>query len=132
MLRWAILLLLVMAVHFSLTVLLPAPAGGAWLLWPVDRATHPVLDLFDREGRALPTVLLTMSALCYLCAAASLLGWGIPAALWPTLVLAGGLGALALFLIFLNRYAILPLLVNLLLLWGVTAQHWTVMVVRGF
>ena len=28
MLRWAILLLLVMAVHFSLTVLLPAPAGG--------------------------------------------------------------------------------------------------------
>ncbi|MFO7635161.1 MAG: hypothetical protein R6W76_21625 [Caldilinea sp.] len=132
MLSWMILLMLIVGAHFCLTVLVPAQAGRAWLLWPVATDTRPVVGLFDGEGRAIPTVLLTMSGLCYLCAAASLLGWVVPAALWPSLVLVGGLGSLLLFLIFLNRYAVLPLMVDLLLLWGVMAQHWTVSIVRGF
>lgn len=131
MLRWAILLMLIAGAHFSLTVLLPAHAGRAWLLWPVATDTRPVARIFATEGRSLTLILLLMSGSAFLAASASMVGWIVPAALWPSLVMAGCFGSILLFLIYLNRYALLPLLVDALLLWGVTAQQWTA-AVRGF
>ena len=131
MLRWAVLLLLIAGAHFSLTVLLPAHAGRAWLLWPVAADTQPVARVFASEGRYLTFILLVMSGFAFLAASASMLGWLVPAALWPSLVMAGSFGSILLFLIYLNRYALLPLLVDAVLLWGVMAQQWGA-AVRGF
>lgn len=131
MLRWTLLLMLIAGAHFSLTVLLPAHAGRAWLLWPVAADTQPVARVFAGEGRYLTIILLVMSGFAFLAASASLVGWLVPAALWPTLVMVGSFGSILLFLIYLNRYALLPLLVDAVLLWGVTAQQWSA-AVRGF
>lgn len=125
MVDWLVLTLLIAGAYFSMSVLLPVHAGRAWLLWPVAADTRPIAGIFACEGRSLTVILWVLSGTCLVAAAASWLGWFVPAPLWSSLVVVGSTASIILFLIYLNRYALLPLLLNALLLWGVAAQQWS-------
>lgn len=71
------------------------------------------------------------SGLCFLLAACALLGWVVPAAWFRGLVLGGILFSVPLHAIWLSGWALLPLLVDALLLWLLFGLGMTVATVRG-
>jgi len=135
MLRFVVLVLLVAALHFSLIPFAPAQAGKAWLVWPLAADTRPWLapigGLPAQGNGLLTSVLSGLAALCFLGAALGLFGWVVPAAWWPWLVSAGAAASAALYLLYLGPWAILPLALDILLLWGTFGLHWTVATLRG-
>jgi hypothetical protein len=64
-------------------------------------------------------------------AAAALLRWLVPAKWFRGLIIAGAVLAIPLQIIWFTKWAILPILVNLVLLWAVFAKNFTVDSLRG-
>jgi hypothetical protein len=124
--RASILILLLLGAHLNLTALVPAAAGqgpppwwvGGGLLWPffLDTAT-----LLPAGGiRDLVTPLLAIAAaMCLLLAAAALLGWVVPRPWFRGLLVAGTVLSLTLQVIWISGWAVLPLAVDVALLWAV-------------
>lgn len=119
-----VLVLLLLGAQLNVTALVPAaPAQapppwwvGGGLLWPFFSDTKTLLP----AGQALNTFtpLLGIAAgLSFLLAAAALLGWGVPAAWFRWLVVAGVAFSVPLQVIWLSGWAVLPLLVDAVLLW---------------
>lgn len=133
----AALVLLVLGAQLNLTALVPAERGQAapplWVggrfIWPFSADTHTLLS-----GDALTTatpLLAIVATCCFLLAAAALLQWHVPAAWFAALVVAGALCSVALQLIWISPYAVLPLLLDVALLYAVFGAHMTVSVLRG-
>jgi hypothetical protein len=72
-----------------------------------------------------------MTCICRERAAAALLGWAVPAAWFPWLVVAGALFSIALHVIWISGWAVLPLLVAAALLWSVWGARVTVAGLRS-
>jgi hypothetical protein len=72
-----------------------------------------------------------MTCICRERAAAALLGWAVPAAWFPWLVVAGALASIALHVIWISGWAVLPLLVAAALLWSVWGARVTVAGLRS-
>ncbi len=89
--------------------------------------TSPPGDLLN----TLTPILAIVSALCFLLAAAALLRWVVPGAWFPWLIVAGAVLSIVLQVIWLSGWAILPLLLDVALLWFVFGQHVTVDSLRG-
>jgi hypothetical protein len=132
-----ILVLLFLAAQLNLTALVPAPTGqaaapwwvGGRLLWPFATDTRTLLS-----GDALNTltpILGIAAAVCFLLAAAALLHWLVPASWFTWLVVAGAVCSIALQVIWISPWAVLPLLVDAALLWAVFGAHLTVQSLRG-
>ncbi len=126
-----VIVLLLLAAHFSLTALVPGQAGKAVFYWPFATDTVPMLGLFGAYPNPLTQLLSVTAGVAFLAAVLALLGWLIPASWWMPLVLVGVIASFALFLVYASPLAILPLLLNLLLLWGIFFQHWTANSLRG-
>jgi protein-S-isoprenylcysteine O-methyltransferase Ste14 len=119
--RWLARILLALAVLFCLSAFLPAGTGSLQLLWPF--APGPALS-----SGALRFVFLTLAG----CGAA---GFGLalaglvqprrPHRTWFALVLAGVAASTLLSLISNHAPAVLPLIVNVVLVWGLVRGHWT-------
>jgi hypothetical protein len=132
------LILLLLAAQLNVTALVPLKAGGTpppwWvggrLLWPFAVETHTLLPRGDLLNTLTP-ILAIASALCFLVAAAALLRWGVPRAWFPWLIVAGAVLSIVLQVIWLSGWAVLPLLVDVALLWFVYGQHITVDSLRG-
>jgi hypothetical protein len=60
-----------------------------------------------------------------------LLGWLVPAGWFRGLALVGAGASALLYVLFIGPLAVLPLLVDAFLLWGLLLQKWTVTVLRG-
>lgn len=130
---WILLLiLLLLGAHLNLSALVPLQAGAtpaAWwvggrLLWPFAVGTRTLL-----RGDALNTstpILAILSATFFLLGAAALVRWLVPAQWFAWLVVAGAVLSIALQLIWFSGRAILPLFVDIALLWAVFDQHVTV------
>ena len=127
--RYIILTLLLLAAHFSLTPFAPAQVGQAWIGWPFAADSNPVLSfvggLPQQTGSVLTPLLAGVAGLGFIVAACALFGVGIPTAWWPTLVVGSTIASTLLYLLYLSPLALLPIGIDLLLLWGVWAQHWT-------
>jgi hypothetical protein len=117
--------LLLLGAHLNLTALVPLQAGdpappwwvGGMLLWPFAEDTNTLLA---EETTLLITPLLAIgSALCLLAAAAALLRWGVPAGWFAWLIVAGVALSVVLQVNWLSVRAVLPLLVDVALLWAV-------------
>jgi hypothetical protein len=76
-------------------------------------------------------ILAIGSAALFLLAAAALLRWIVPESWFPWLVLAGAVPSIALQVIWLSGWSILPLLVDVALLWAVLGPRITVGGLRG-
>ena len=137
MLRIAATVLIFVAWHFPTTFFVPAgaPTERGWIVWPFGQQTHPAFDAFTGvvaptvpTATSSPTVAMVaagIASLSFIIAAAALWGIVVPAAWWqPTLVI-GASCSLVLFLVYLSPLALIPLVVDLIVLWGVLSQGWS-------
>lgn len=131
---WILLLiLLLLAAQLNLTAIVPLQIGdpsppwwvGGRLLWPFAVETNTLLPAGDALNTVTP-ILGIGSALLFLLAAAALLHWRVPETWFGSLIVAGVVLSIALQVIWFTGWSILPLLVNLTLLWVVFGQHVTV------
>jgi hypothetical protein len=133
-----ILVLLVLGAQLNLTALVPLQAGdppppwwvGGRLLWPFAVETRTLLPPGDALN-ALTPILGIASAVCFLLAVAALLRWVVPGRWFPGLTVAGAVFSIVLQVIWFSGWAVLPLLVDIALLWAVLSQHVTVEGLRG-
>lgn len=124
--RASIVVLLLLGAHFSLTALVPAAVGqgpppwwvGGGLLWPFFLDTVTLLPAGGIRDAVTPLVGIT-AAVCLVLAAAALFGWVAPRSWFRGLVVAGTVLSIVLQVIWISGWAILPLAVNVALLWAV-------------
>lgn len=131
---WILILIsLLLGAHFSLTALVPlqpsdVPAPwwvGGRLLWPFAVETRTLIPAGDLLNSITPIMAIS-SGLLFLIAAAALLRWLVPAKWFRGLIIAGAVLGFLLQIIWFTEWAILPMLVNLVLLWAVFANKITV------
>ncbi len=133
-----ILILLLLGAQLNLTAIVPLQPGGTpppwWvggrLLWPFAIETHTLIPPGDLLNTLTP-ILGIASAILFLMAAAALLRWIVPGIWFQWLIVAGAVLSIVLQVIWLSGWAILPLLVDVALLWAVFGQHVTVRSLRG-
>ena len=137
MTRIAVTIVLIVAWHFPTTFFVPqdAPNERGWLIWPFGRASTPVFD--GLQGAVAPAspatlgsptlamVAAGLASLAVLVAIASLWGIVIPAAWMQPAAVIGVVSSMALFLIYLSPLSIIPIVADLLVLWGVFIADWT-------
>jgi hypothetical protein len=133
-----ILVLLFLGAQLNLTALVPLQVGdppppwwvGGMLLWPFAVETRTLLPPGDALNTLTP-ILGIASAMCFLLAAAALLRWIMPGQWLPWLIVGGVVLSIVLQVIWLSGWAVLPLLVDVALLWAVFGSHVTVGGLRG-
>lgn len=139
MLRIAFTLLLFLAWHFPTTFFVPAgsPYEKGWLVWPFGQQSRPVLDAIAGSviAPASPTVTTNPSvalaaagiaSLAFIVAAGSLWGIVIPGSWFQPAVTVGAVSSVILFVVYMSPLALIPLAVDVVLLWGVATQGWSV------
>ena len=136
---WILLLaLLLLGAQLNLSGLVPLQVGdspppwwvGGRLIWPFAEHTKTLLA----DGNLLNTltpILAATSALCFLLAAATLMKWFVPDQWFPILIVAGAVLSIGLQVIWFSEWAILPLVVDIFLLWAVFGWHITVASLRA-
>ena len=136
---WILMLvLLLLGAQLNLTGLVPLQTGdppppwwvGGRLLWPFAVETHTLLPPGDMLNTLTPLLAIS-SATFFLLAAAALLRWGVPVQWFTWLIVAGAAFSIVLQVIWLSGWVVLPLLVDVALLWAVFGQHVTVGSLRG-
>jgi protein-S-isoprenylcysteine O-methyltransferase Ste14 len=119
--RWLARILFAVGLLFCLSAFLPADIGNFQLFWPF--APRPA-----SSSGALRLVFLTLagcSAAGFGLALAGLVQPGRPHRNWFVLVLAAVAASTLLSLISNHPPAVLPLIVNVVLVWGLVRGHWT-------
>jgi len=141
--RVAASLLIFVAWHFPTTFFAPAgaPNESGWLVWPFGQQTHPafngltgILAPSVPTATSSPTVALVaagLASLSFIVAAAALWGLVVPVAWWQPALVLGASCSLVLFLVYMSPFALIPLVVDLILLWGVLSQGWSVATFAG-
>ena len=133
--RFVVIVLLIIAAHFSLTPFAPTQAGKAWFGWPFAADSKPILafvgGLPAQSGSVLTPLLAGLAGLGFLAALAALFGIVIPAGWWRPLMMVAGIASALLYVLYFGRWSPLPLALNAVLLWGVLAQNWSVEMLRG-
>ena len=84
-----------------------------------------------KKLNTLTPILAIASAIAFLLAAAALLRWLVPGQWFRWLIVVGAVLSIVLQGIWLSGWAVLPLLVDVALLWAVFGQHVTVASLRG-
>jgi len=136
---WVLVLIgLLLGAQLNLTAIVPLQPGGTpppwWvggrLLWPFAVETRTLIPRGDLLNTLTP-VLGILSATCFILAALALLRWAVPAQWFTWLIIAGAVSSLVLQVVWFTGWAVLPILVNLALLWAVLARNITVGGLRG-
>lgn len=135
MMRIIALVLLLLGTQFSATVFAPAEAGKAWLFWPFaddSKAWLGVVSGLPKQGGSVASPLLGgIATLCFLAAALGLFGILIPADWWRPLVLVAAVASTLLHISFFGIWALAPIAVDVVLLWGVLLRNWSVSTLTG-
>jgi hypothetical protein len=138
MTRWLTAGLLFLGWHFATTFFVPAgaPQTRGWVIWPFGQESRPLLGAFQGvlaphavPAEPAPTVALLLAAMAslgFLVALAGLFGVVVPAEWWRPAVVAASAASGVLFLIYLGPWALIPLLIDAVLLWGVLSRGWSV------
>ena len=138
MTRWLVAGLLFLGWHFATTFFMPAgrPRSEGWVVWPFGRDTRAtlarwpgILTPYVIPADPRPTGALALAgaaSMGFLLGLAGLFGILVPSGWWPPAVAVASLASGGLFLLYLGRLAIVPLLVDSVLLWGVLVRGWTI------
>ena len=133
--RYFVLVLLLISAHFALTPFFPGPAGTAKIYWPFATDSRSWLNLIgglpSQSGGFVTSLLAGLAGLGFLTAALGLFWGGIPANWWPILVVIATAASMLLYMLYFGAWAILPLFLDLAILWVLFFQHWTVAGLRG-
>lgn len=131
--RTVVFALLFLGAHFAGTAFVPGPKAN--IIWPFgveSRSVRAGIGGLPTQGGSVVTPLLAgITAIAFAGAFLAMLGLVVPAEWFVALVVSGSLASIALFVLFAGMWAILPVAVDLLLLWGVLAQGWTVAMLRA-
>ena len=131
--RIVVLILLFLGAHFAGTVFVPGQK--ATVIWPLGVGSRPVLagvgGMPSQSGSVASPLLAGIAVLAFAAAIAAVLGIVVPADWFVPLVVAGSLASITLFVLFAGRWAVLPIVVDVILLWGVLGLHWTVPLLQG-
>jgi hypothetical protein len=133
-----ILILLLLGAQFGLTALVPLLPGDApppwWvggrLLWPFAAETRTLIPAGDLLNAITP-ILGIASGVFFLMATAALLRWVVPEGWFGWLIVAGAILSVVLHIIWFSPWAVLPILIDIALLWAVFGQKITVSSLRG-
>ena len=123
--RIIVIVLLFFGAHFSMTANLPTQAGKAWLMWPFAGDSQPLLKLSRPLLGTITRLLSALAAAGFLATLLSLLGWLVPASWFVPLTVFSSVASFLLYVLYFGRWAVLPILIDLVLLWGVFSQGWT-------
>ena len=125
-LRKVVLLILIIAALFNLTVFFPAPE--AWPLQPfgVETTSWLGFGLSEAPGSLIAPLLGGIAALGFIAAALSLFGFIFPRHWFGGLVVGAALSSLLLFSLFLNVMGLLPIVLSLFMLYGIFSRNWSV------
>jgi hypothetical protein len=140
MVKIAITVLLIVAWHFPTTFFVPGGTGQpasdtGSLIWPFGRASGPILagvpsfvapsSLTSFTNPSIAMAAAGIASLAFLVALFSLWGVVIPADWWRGAAIVGSVSSIVLFVLYLGPWAIIPIAVDLFVLWGVFVQDWT-------
>lgn len=133
--RIFVLILLVLAAHLNLTAFAPSPAGKAVFYWPWAADSRPIvagIGGLPQEGSGIVTPALAgIAGICFLAAVLALLGIVVPTDWWTPLIGVGVAASIVLFVLYLSPLSLIPIALNLILIWGVFLQHWTAAGLQG-
>jgi hypothetical protein len=129
--RILITLLLLAGAHFALTANVPAPAGKDWVFWPFAADSQAVWGLSGEGVNNVTKLLSVIAGVCFLAALMALFGLIIPAELWGVFVGVASVASLALYLLYLGPWVVLPIAIDIFLLWGIFVVHWSAASLRG-
>lgn len=144
--RIVLSVLLFLLWHFPTTFFVPAgePYARGWLAWPFGRESKPVLSAFEGviapaslaqpTSNGAPTLALVaagLASLSLILAAAALWGIVVPSDWLRPLVVAGASLSAVLFAVYLGPWAIVPLAIDAIALWGFLTQGWSVETLNG-
>ena len=128
--RILIIFALLFSTHLSLTAFMPAHPGKSWILWPFAGDSKPMLAIVGglptQPGSRIVTMLAGIATLCYFGALLALVGALVPEGWWAGFVIAGAAASAVLYIAYFSPLSILPLALDMFLLWGVFAQNWSV------
>jgi hypothetical protein len=103
--------------------------------WPFAADSKPWLGavggLPAHSGSFVTTLLAGLAGLGFLVAALGLFWSGIPSTWWPVLVLVAAAASILLYVLYFGIWAILPLLLDAVLLLGIIFRHWSASGLRG-
>ena len=143
MIRIAVTILLIVAWHFPTTFFVPQdpPNERGWLVWPFGRASTPVLD--GLQGAVAPAspaalgsptlamVAAGLASIAFFVAIAALWGIVVPSTWMQPAAVIGAVSSIALFVIYLSPLSVIPILADLVVLWGVFMADWTSQTLGG-
>jgi hypothetical protein len=132
--RYIVLALLLVSAHFALTPFAPGPAGTAKIYWPFAADSKPWLGFaggLPAQSGIITAFLAGLAGLGFLAAALGLFWNGIPSTWWPVLVIVAAAASILLYVLYFGVWAILPLLLDAVLLLGVFFRHWSASGLRG-
>lgn len=118
--KYLLIAILIVGAHFSLTRFAASPAGKAWIAWPFAADSKPILPALG----AITPLAAGVAGSCFLAAALGVFGWLVPAAWVRPLVLAGSGASGLLYLAYFGPFAILPLALDAVLVWGEVSGGW--------
>ena len=121
--------LLVLAAHFSATPFAPAPAGTAKFYWPFAadlKSWLTAIGGLPASGGIVTSLLAGVAALGFIASLLALFGWLVPANWFATAILAASIASVVLYVLYFGAFSLLPLALDIILIWGVLARGWSV------
>lgn len=121
--------LLFLAAHFSATPFAPAPAGTSKFYWPFaadSKSWLTAIGGLPTSGGIVTSLLAGVAALGFIAALLALFGWLVPANWFTPLIIAAAVASILLYTLHFGSFALLPIALDLILLWGVLARGWSV------
>lgn len=125
--RWLVFILLLLGTLFCLSYFFPATAEKAGLLWPFATDSKPIVDFVSSIT---PAILAGIADLFFLTAIVGLFSEVVPTNWWPVFVIVATIASLLLYTLYFGDRMIVPVLVDLVLLWGVLTKRWSAGVLR--
>src|SRR5919204_2370097 len=133
--RLIVIILLALAAHLAATAFVPTTAGKAWFGWPFAADSRPWLGFIgglpSQHGSTVTPLIAGIAVLGFVGAAFAVMGWWVPANWFTPLVIASAIASIALFVLYVSEWSLVPLALDAVLLWGVLLQNWSVTSLRG-
>jgi hypothetical protein len=113
-------------IHLSyLTPAPPRTAGGPE--WPFEMARSWAVASMGLDAslvRLLGTSLVVVTVALLVAASLATMGWLIPGAWWPTLVIGGAIASILTLALFFHPWILLGFVIDAALLWAVLVANW--------
>jgi hypothetical protein len=124
--RIVVAALIILATHFSLTAFVPG--NKALFYWPWGSNTRTLVNGvggLPRDDAVVTSVLAWWAGLAFFLAFLGIFQIMVPETWFPIFLLSACVSSILLFVLHFSILALLPLLIDVVLLFGLLVQHWT-------